>query len=83
MTLENYIDIDPIQEIMYHINKELRKSKQVTIYYNTNDAPYIRLNENVLYTTNDVIAEFIEKLKKKHNIIEYAHNSETALTILL
>jgi hypothetical protein len=82
MSLDNFIEIDPIQEISYYLNKKLREEKNVTIYYNL-EYPYLRIDENTIFADIETIANFVQKLKQKYEHIEFNANNEIALTLIL
>jgi hypothetical protein len=82
MSLENFVEIDPIQEISYYLNKKLREEKQATIYYCL-EYPYLRIDENTIFADAETIANFVQKLKQKYQHIEFNSASEIALTLIL
>jgi hypothetical protein len=83
MSLENFVEISPIEDITYYLNKKLRENKEATIYYSLSDIPYIRIDENIAYIEATAIAQFIQNLKQKYEFTEYEYNNEIVLTIVL
>jgi hypothetical protein len=82
MSLSEFIEIDPIEVLSYFLNKNLRKEKQVTLYYNL-DVGYIRLNNDIAYSNKEDIMLLIRLLKEKYKTVEHARDNETAITIYL
>jgi len=82
MSLSEFIEIDPIEVLSYFLNKNLRKEKQVTLYYNL-ERGYIRLDDNIGYSNKEDIMLWIRLLKEKYKTVEHQRGDETAITIYL
>ncbi|RSN78351.1 MAG: hypothetical protein DSO07_10180 [Thermoproteota archaeon] len=82
MSLSEFIEIDPLEILSYFLNKNLRKEKQVTLYYNL-ERSYIRLDDNIGYSNKEDIMLWIRLLKEKYKTVEHQRGEEIAITIYL